>query len=57
MGHERVGSLPATSHWRGLVNQIAKAHLSDEDVSALARRTIELVRTRLRHVASDDGVK
>lgn len=57
MGHERLGLLPKTRRWRDVVQQLASLYTADTDVSDVARNTISLVRSRLRHIADDSGVR
>lgn len=57
MGHERVGLLPKTLKWRELVRQIASMYDSSIDISDIARQTIKNVRSRLRNISQDEGVK
>lgn len=57
MGHERLGLLPKTKHWRDIVHQIANLYTSETDVSDIAKSTISLVRSRLRNIADDTGVR
>ena len=57
MGHERIGRLPKTHHWRQIVEQIGKLFTSDIEVSEIAGQTIENVRSRLRSIEDDEGVK
>ena len=57
MGHERVGTLPKTQRWRNVVAQIADWDESPTQVSDIARSVIQNLRSRFRHIQSDDGVK
>lgn len=57
MGHERIGHLPKTHRWRELVQQVAGLYTSDVDVPTIASETIQNVRSRLRAIQDDDGVR
>ena len=57
MGHERLGTLPKTQRWQQVVEQIAKPSLSDEDVSNIARQTIQNISSRLRNIQSEPSVR
>ena len=55
MGHERVGILPRRKRWTQIVDQIADFTESNE-VSEVAKQTIQNVRKRFRHIENDQGV-
>lgn len=58
MGHERVGTLPKTQKWRNVVGQIATVGgAGGSDVADIAASTTQNVRSRLRRVHLDPGVK
>jgi hypothetical protein len=57
MGHERLGILPKTQRWQQVVEQIAKPSLSDEDVSSVARQTVQNISSRLRNIQNEPGVR
>jgi hypothetical protein len=57
MGHERVGMLPKSYRWRKLVREIASTEGTETDVAEISRKTLENVRSRLRQVESDAGVR
>lgn len=56
MGHERIGTLPKTRRWRELVQQIASLYSPGIDVPAVAKSTLQNVRTRFQHIHRDPGV-
>ncbi|MEX1014942.1 MAG: hypothetical protein WDZ80_07345 [Candidatus Paceibacterota bacterium] len=56
MGHERVGILPRRKRWTQIVDQIADFHESN-DVSEVAKQTIQNVRKRFEHIERDNGVQ
>jgi hypothetical protein len=57
VGHQRVGVLPRTTHWRALVHKLATPHLSEDAVADIARDTLALVRSRFRAIENDTGVQ
>jgi hypothetical protein len=57
MGHERLGILPKTQRWQQVVEQIAKPSLSDEDVSSVARQTVQNISSRLRYIQNEPSVR
>jgi len=57
MGHERVGALPKTQRWRDVVAQIAKFGDLQAEASDVALSVIQNVRSRFRHIQTDNGVK
>ncbi len=57
MGHERIPALPKTQKWRDVVQQIASIYTSETEVADIAKQTIQIVRSRLRQITRDDGVK
>lgn len=56
MGHERVGTLPRTTPWLQIVEQLSGAWLTEEEVSRLASSTLHNVRLRLSRIEHDNGV-
>lgn len=56
MGHERVSLLPKTERWRALVASIAES-TTESAVADLAARTTELLRTQLRKIETDEGIR
>lgn len=57
MGHERTGSLPKSQRWRDLVEQIAHFGAPGDQIPDIARQTLRNVRSRLRQIDRDTGVK
>jgi HEPN domain-containing protein len=57
MGHERIGRLPKTHQWRQIVEQIGRLSTSDIEIAEIAGQTIKNVRSRLRSIEQDEGVK
>jgi hypothetical protein len=57
MGHERLGALPRTKHWRDLVDDIGQAANVPSGMSDLASRTLVNVRNRFGSIQSDPGVQ
>lgn len=57
MGHERLGVLPKTQRWQQVVEQIAKPSLADEDVSSIARQTVQNISSRFRNIQSEPSVR
>ncbi|MGD0538606.1 MAG: hypothetical protein ABSC03_13280 [Verrucomicrobiota bacterium] len=57
MGHERVGVLPKTKPWKGVVTQITSFSGTEVDASAIASTTLTNVRSRFESIQHDSGVK
>lgn len=57
MGHQRIGTLPRSAHWRSIVRELSAPALSDDAVTELAQQTLTLVRSRFRHIEADSGVR
>lgn len=57
MGHQRTGTLPQTDRWREVVDQLSGFSNSDADVSEVARRVSENVKSRLKRMHLDSGVQ
>lgn len=56
MGHERVGSLPKTERWRGIVNSISSYTDTGETIADIASQTTKNVRHRFQNIENDNGV-
>lgn len=56
MGHERVGSLPKSERWRGIVNSISSYSDAEETIVDIAAQTTKNVRHRFQNIESDSGV-
>ena len=57
MGHQRTGTLPQTDRWREVVDQLSDFSTSDTDVSEIAQRVAENVKSRLKNMHLDSGVQ
>jgi hypothetical protein len=57
MGHERVGVLPKTKPWIGVVKQITSFSGAEIDASAIASSTLTNVRSRFEAIQHDSGIK
>jgi len=57
MGHERVGFLPKTKPWKGVVKQITGFTGTEADTSAIASATLSNVRSRFEAIQHDSGIK
>jgi hypothetical protein len=57
MGHERVGVLPKTKPWKGVVKQIAGFSGTEADASEIASSTLANVRSRFESIQQDSGIK
>lgn len=57
MGHERIGYLPRSRHWRYIVDEIGKFSNQNHDVSLVAKNTIMNVRERFEKFDKDPSVK
>lgn len=56
MGHERVGSLPKSERWRGIVNSISSYTDAGESIVDIASQTTKNVRHRFQNIENDSGV-
>lgn len=56
MGHERLGTLPKTGHWKVLVEKIAAFDASEVDVSDIAEQTLRNVNKQYLKIHEDKGV-
>src|SRR5688572_21768992 len=57
MGHERVGVLPRTRHWRDVVEAIGPTAKGNLNVDRLAEATLSNVRARYSAIHDDSGVQ
>ena len=57
MGHERIGILPKSKRWASIVDQIALFSHDNNNVAAIAKKTIRNVRKRLEDIERDGGVQ
>lgn len=57
MGHERVGVLPKTKPWKGVVKQITSFSGTEVDASEIASSTLANVRSRFESIQHDSGIK
>jgi len=57
MGHERVGVLPKTQPWKGVVKQITSFSGTEVDASEIASSTLANVRSRFESIQHDSGIK
>ena len=56
MGHERVGYLPKTQKWRGIVKSISSYTDAEEIIVDIAAQTTKNVRHRFQNIENDSGV-
>jgi hypothetical protein len=56
LGHERVGRLPKTERWRGIVHSIGSYTDGGETIVDIASQTTKNVRYRFQNIESDSGV-
>lgn len=56
MGHERVGTLPKTEKWRGIVQSINSYNGAKEPIENIASQTTKNVRHRFQNIEADGGV-
>lgn len=56
MGHERVGSLPKTERWRGIVHSISSYTEAGETIVDIASQTTKNVRHRFQNIENDSGI-
>lgn len=57
MGHERLGMLPKSRRWRDIVHQLAHVYDAGTSPSDIARSTLRNVRSKLRGIPHDGGVR
>ncbi|HSH81395.1 MAG TPA: hypothetical protein VLA19_22940 [Herpetosiphonaceae bacterium] len=53
MGHVRLGRLPQTLRWQGVVGLLEQ---SPDDISAVVHATVTAVEARLRELARDPSL-
>jgi hypothetical protein len=56
LGHERVGYLPKTQKWRGIVKSISSYTDAEEIIVDIAAQTTKNVRHRFQNIENDSGV-
>ena len=56
MGHERIGNLPKTERWRGIVQSISDYSNADDNIVDIAAQTTKNVRNRFQHIDNDESV-
>lgn len=56
MGHERVGTLPKTEKWRGIVQRISSYTGGQKPIEEIATQTTRNVRQRFQNIEEDGGV-
>jgi len=56
MGHERVGYLPKSERWKGIVQKISHFSSGKEDISDIATETTRNVRSKFKNITEDTGV-
>ncbi|MVT09515.1 hypothetical protein [Chitinophaga tropicalis] len=56
MGHERIGTLPKSERWRGIVNSISNYAHTDNTIVDIAAQTTKNVRYRFQNIEDDGGV-
>lgn len=56
MGHERVGYLPKSERWKGIVKKISHFSSEKDDVSDIATETTRNVRSKFKNIREDSGV-
>jgi hypothetical protein len=56
LGHERVGHLPKTERWRGIVNSIGSYSNTENTIGNIASQTTKNVRNRFENIENDNGV-
>lgn len=57
MGHERLGALPRTKKWQEVLEQIDGYIVGDVSANELARTTLDKVKSRIKHIQRDAGVR
>lgn len=57
MGHERIGFLPKTSHWRDIVSALPEIKNNPEATVEIANRVLDLVNSRYSSIYTDLGVQ
>jgi hypothetical protein len=56
MGHERVGYLPKSERWKGIVKRISFFSFENDDISEIATETTRNVRSKYKNIKEDSGV-
>lgn len=56
MGHERVGYLPKSERWKGIVKKISYFSSEKDDISDIATETTRNVRSKYKNIKEDSGV-
>jgi hypothetical protein len=56
LGHERIGNLPKTERWRGIVYSIGSYSEAGESIVDIASQTTKNVRYRFQNIVNDSGV-
>jgi hypothetical protein len=56
MGHERIGYLPKTERWKGIVKRISYFSSENDNVSEIATETTRNVRSRFKYIKEDPSV-
>lgn len=56
MGHERIGYLPKTKKWVGIVENIANFSANNDNIAQIAFQTTKNVRSRFKYIEDDKGV-
>jgi len=56
MGHERIGFLPTTKPWTKVVEQVSSFSGKEEEISRVAKTTLDNVQSRFKYIENDGGV-
>ncbi|SEM57446.1 hypothetical protein SAMN05216436_105219 [bacterium A37T11] len=56
MGHERIGNLPKTERWRGIVKSISNYSEANDTIVDIAAQTTKNVRKRFHYIDNDGSV-
>lgn len=56
MGHERIGTLPKSEKWKGIVKSISNYTAASEGIADIAVQTTKNVRHRFQYIEGDSGV-
>lgn len=56
MGHERIGTLPKSEKWKGIVKSISDYTAARETIVDIATQTTKNVRHRFQYIEGDGGV-
>lgn len=56
MGHKRIGFLPKTKRWRDIVYLMGNFTIDSGNISYIAERTIDNVRSRFEFIEKDSGI-